>query len=105
MAKVSRQRLRALESGHSPAWPYDARDKQDMTPLIVVNHESCTGCKTCELVCSLSHYGECNPEFCHAKCLTFVSCEESRGTCNANRLTSILKSERFAAAPTEEKWR
>ncbi len=23
--------------------------------------EKCTGCLTCQLVCSLSHHGECNP--------------------------------------------
>lgn len=23
--------------------------------------EKCTGCRTCQLICSLSHDGECNP--------------------------------------------
>jgi anaerobic carbon-monoxide dehydrogenase iron sulfur subunit len=33
-----------------------------MSNCIVVDHRSCTGCKTCEVVCSLRHWGECNPE-------------------------------------------
>lgn len=33
-----------------------------MTRFIAVNHLPCTGCKTCEVVCSLQHYGECSPE-------------------------------------------
>lgn len=165
-----------------------------MTQLVVVDPGSCTGCKTCELVCSLSHYGECKPEraairvvrrerggllfalpllcqqclpapcadvcptgaisrearrgtlvvyremctacgdcliacpigciridhekdaafacdlcggepecvaFCHARCLTLVSLEESSGTHNMSRLASILKSETFAGPPTQ----
>ena len=29
--------------------------------LLLVNPEKCTGCGTCEVVCSLKHVGECNP--------------------------------------------
>ncbi|MFC2022336.1 4Fe-4S dicluster domain-containing protein, partial [Chloroflexota bacterium] len=29
--------------------------------LIAVDYETCTGCRTCEVVCSLYHFGECNP--------------------------------------------
>jgi carbon-monoxide dehydrogenase iron sulfur subunit len=29
--------------------------------LITVNIEKCTGCRLCELACSLKHSGECNP--------------------------------------------
>lgn len=29
---------------------------------IVVNSALCTGCRCCELACSLVHQGECNPE-------------------------------------------
>ncbi len=32
-----------------------------MSRLIAINHMPCTGCKTCELVCSLSHFNESNP--------------------------------------------
>ncbi len=32
-----------------------------MSPFISVNHSVCTGCRTCEVVCSLFHFGECNP--------------------------------------------
>ncbi|MBL7178076.1 MAG: 4Fe-4S dicluster domain-containing protein [Desulfobacteraceae bacterium] len=32
-----------------------------MGNVITINHESCTGCKTCEMLCSLHHFGECNP--------------------------------------------
>lgn len=30
--------------------------------FIAVNHAPCTGCRTCEVVCSLYHFGECRPE-------------------------------------------
>ena len=30
--------------------------------VILIDYNSCTGCRTCELVCSLSRVGECNPE-------------------------------------------
>jgi anaerobic carbon-monoxide dehydrogenase iron sulfur subunit len=30
--------------------------------MMVVNSRVCTGCRTCEIICSLSHEGECNPE-------------------------------------------
>lgn len=32
-----------------------------MSSFIAIDHLRCTGCKTCEVVCSLSHFGECNP--------------------------------------------
>ena len=32
-----------------------------MLGFIAVDPDPCTGCKTCELVCSLFHYGESNP--------------------------------------------
>jgi anaerobic carbon-monoxide dehydrogenase iron sulfur subunit len=32
-----------------------------MRHVIAVEHQHCTGCRTCELVCSLYHFGECNP--------------------------------------------
>ncbi len=31
-----------------------------MRHFIAVNSQGCTGCKTCEMVCSLNHFGECN---------------------------------------------
>jgi carbon-monoxide dehydrogenase iron sulfur subunit len=33
-----------------------------MAQYISVNHSVCTGCRECEVVCSLYHFGECNPE-------------------------------------------
>ncbi len=30
--------------------------------FIAVDHLVCTGCRECEVVCSLYHFGECNPE-------------------------------------------
>lgn len=33
-----------------------------MPQFIAVNHSVCTGCRDCEVVCSLYHFGECNPE-------------------------------------------
>ncbi len=32
-----------------------------MPPFISINHSVCTGCRTCEVACSLFHFGECNP--------------------------------------------
>jgi len=32
-----------------------------MEKVLVVEHEKCTGCRLCELVCSVYHDGVCNP--------------------------------------------
>ena len=32
-----------------------------MKKILMVNPQLCTGCRICELVCSLSRDGECNP--------------------------------------------
>jgi len=32
-----------------------------MKKILMVNEKECSGCRICELVCSLSHEGECNP--------------------------------------------
>jgi carbon-monoxide dehydrogenase iron sulfur subunit len=32
-----------------------------MHHFIAIDHLNCTGCKTCEVTCSLYHFGECNP--------------------------------------------
>ena len=32
-----------------------------MTKMITVNIEKCTGCGSCELMCSFRHHGEFNP--------------------------------------------
>ena len=32
-----------------------------MEKVLIVDVDKCTGCKICELVCSLSNQGECNP--------------------------------------------
>lgn len=33
-----------------------------VSQFIAVDHSVCTGCRECEVVCSLFHFGECNPE-------------------------------------------
>lgn len=33
-----------------------------MAAFVAVHPEACTGCRECELVCSLTHFGECNPD-------------------------------------------
>ncbi len=33
-----------------------------MAQYVSVNHLVCTGCRECEVVCSLYHFAECNPE-------------------------------------------
>lgn len=32
-----------------------------MAKILMINHEKCTGCRLCELVCSVSHDGVSNP--------------------------------------------
>ncbi len=32
-----------------------------MDSVIAVDHSNCTGCRTCEMICSLYHFGQCNP--------------------------------------------
>ena len=32
-----------------------------MEKVLLVEPADCTGCRLCEVVCSLKHYGECNP--------------------------------------------
>ncbi len=32
-----------------------------MYRVLVADYEKCTGCRTCEVACSLKHLGECNP--------------------------------------------
>lgn len=32
-----------------------------MKNVLIIDHSKCVGCKTCEMVCSLSHEGICSP--------------------------------------------
>lgn len=32
-----------------------------MREVLIVKGEQCTGCRICELICSLEKHGECNP--------------------------------------------
>ena len=32
-----------------------------MNKILMIDHEKCVGCRTCEMVCSLSHDGEVDP--------------------------------------------
>ena len=32
-----------------------------MDKVLIADGDKCTGCKVCELICSLHHQGECNP--------------------------------------------
>jgi len=47
-----------------------------MRHYIEVEHEKCSGCKSCEMVCSLVHFDECNP----AKSAIRVVRKEVNGT-------------------------
>ena len=40
----------------------DLKRRFIVSQFIAVNNAVCTGCRECELVCSLHHFGECNPE-------------------------------------------
>jgi len=42
-----------------------------MGKILVVDIESCTGCRVCETVCSLAHFGECNPTRSRIKVLRY----------------------------------
>lgn len=46
-----------------------------MEKSIVVDFNKCTGCRICELVCSLRHFGESNPKL---SCIRVVSMEETK---------------------------
>jgi len=37
--------------------------------IVQINHDQCTGCGTCEIVCSLKHYGVINPRKARIKVL------------------------------------
>lgn len=50
-----------------------------MVYLIAVNPESCNGCKTCEVACSLHREGECRPD----KARIRVERQEERGLVSA----------------------
>ena len=32
-----------------------------MGKVLIIDGDKCTGCRVCELICSLHHQGECNP--------------------------------------------
>jgi len=38
------------------------KDNGNSSRTIIVDADKCTGCKVCELVCSMKHYGEYNPK-------------------------------------------
>lgn len=41
-----------------------------MNKIILIDHEKCVGCRTCEMVCSLSHDKEINPFHSRIKVIT-----------------------------------
>lgn len=45
-----------------------------MAKILQMDYEKCTGCKSCELACSLKHAGECNP--LRSRIYNFVFLEE-----------------------------
>lgn len=38
---------------------------------LCVDWEKCTGCRLCEMACSISHEGECNPRLSRIRIITF----------------------------------
>jgi Fe-S-cluster-containing dehydrogenase component len=48
-----------------------------MEKVIAIDYERCTGCRRCELACSLHHFGECNPKL---SCIRLVFLEETKET-------------------------
>jgi Fe-S-cluster-containing hydrogenase component 2 len=42
-----------------------------MDKILVVQPAKCTGCRTCELICSFTHTGEINPEVSRISVLTY----------------------------------
>ena len=44
-----------------------------MTHIITIDVTKCTGCRMCEVACSLKHVGECNPD---RSCIRVVMTEE-----------------------------
>ena len=39
--------------------------------ILKLDHTKCTGCMLCEMICSLSHAGECNPTLARVGVITF----------------------------------
>lgn len=42
-------------------WISQWESQKAMNKILVVQPEKCTGCRTCELICSFTHVGEFNP--------------------------------------------
>ncbi len=63
-----------------------------LTKVLVSDPKKCTGCKLCELACSLRHEGECNPDLSRIRIIDWnnqgiylpVSCQQCEdGSCMA----------------------
>lgn len=48
-----------------------------MEKVIAIDYGRCTGCRRCELACSLHHFGECNPKL---SCIRLVFLDETKET-------------------------
>ena len=44
-----------------------------MEKVLMINHQKCTGCRLCELVCSVMHEGVSNPARSRIKVMTWES--------------------------------
>lgn len=44
-----------------------------MAKVLMINHEKCTGCRLCELVCSVAHEGVSNPSRSRVKIMKWES--------------------------------
>lgn len=42
-----------------------------MQKVLFVDWEKCTGCRLCEMACSIRHEGECNPQLSRIRIVTF----------------------------------
>jgi Fe-S-cluster-containing hydrogenase component 2 len=83
-----------------------------MTKMIVTNPDVCTGCRVCENVCSLVHFGECNPAKARIRVMrwetlgidvpvTCLQCEEApcAESCPTN---AIQRNAKTGAMETDE---
>ncbi len=79
---------------------------EQMNKVLMINHEKCTGCRLCELVCSVKHDGVSNPTRSRIKVMKWeteglyipMSCQQCQDApcLNACPMSAISRNEELA---------